>query len=71
VAESLGTSAERFAAFSEQSVTAAVDNSGAASAQLAAAGDALPALRIVEFIGGLVIAALVLAGYGQRLREYR
>ena len=38
---------------------------------MSSAADGLAVLRVVLFLAGLSVAALVLVGYGQRLREYR
>jgi len=50
--------------------TAAALGEQAASA-MSSAADGLAVLRVLAFLAGLVVAALVLVGYGQRLREYR
>jgi hypothetical protein len=38
---------------------------------MSATTDGLATLRVVCFVAGLLVAALVLVGYSQRLREYR
>jgi len=50
--------------------TAATLGEQAASA-MSSAADGLAMLRALAFVAGLTVAALVLAGYSQRLREYR
>ncbi len=50
--------------------TAATLGEQAASA-MSSAADGLATLRVLAFLAGMVVAALVLVGYSQRLREYR
>lgn len=66
-----GDSATAFAAFDEQSGYTASALTATAAARMSTAADGLAGLRVVVFLGGLLVAALVLAGYGQRAREYR
>ncbi len=71
VAASLGTASSAFGQFSADSKELADQYTAAAITDLASSGDDLPALRMVVFFAGLAVAALAIAGYGQRLREYR
>ena len=71
VAASLGTVSAVFEQFSADSKELADQYTAAAITDLASSGDGLPPLRLVVFFAGLAVAALALAGYGQRLREYR
>ncbi len=66
-----GEAALAFSAFdSASSSTAEVLRERAASA-MTSAPDGLALLRVLSFLAGLGVAALVLVGYSQRLREYR
>jgi hypothetical protein len=71
VTASLGSGSAVFEQFAADSKGAADQNTAAALADLGSSADGLPALRVVVFLAGLAVAALALAGYGQRLREYR
>jgi hypothetical protein len=66
-----GAAASAFAAFDEQSGSTAASFAGAAAYAMSTAPDGLAGLRVVVFLGGLLVGAFVLVGYGQRLREYR
>ncbi len=66
-----GDASSSFADFDlASSDTAAALGEQAASA-MSSAADGLAALRLLAFLAGLLVAVLVLVGYGQRLREYR
>jgi len=60
-----------FSAFSAESDKLAASLGKEAAAAMATEGNGLGWLRVVVFITGLLVAALTLAGFGQRLREYR
>ncbi|MFI0524683.1 MAG: hypothetical protein ACH37H_01145 [Ilumatobacteraceae bacterium] len=66
-----GEAAIAFAAFDEASSAAAASLGAEAASAMSSAADGLAVLRVVLFLAGLSVAALVLVGYGQRLREYR
>jgi hypothetical protein len=61
----------QFAAFDRAVSDVVSRERGSAVSQLDAAADPLRALRVVVFLVGIVAAALVVIGYGQRLKEYR
>jgi len=67
----LNRSARAFDSFSSGVEQVVQARSSASEADLADAGSGLGTTRIVLVIGALVAAGLVIAGYGQRLREYR
>lgn len=71
VANSLSSGRDLFDAFSSSSDEVAQARIDEATAALAASSDGLAAMRVLVFLAGLLVAALALAGYGQRLREYR
>lgn len=66
-----GDAAAAFEAFDGVSSDAAALLGRKAASAMSSATDGLAGLRIVVFLAGLIVAALVLVGYGQRLREYR
>lgn len=66
-----GDAAAAFEAFDGVSRDAAALLGHKAASAMSSAADGLAGLRIVVFLAGLIVAALVLVGYGQRLREYR
>ena len=66
-----GEAAVAFADFDTVSRDAAAMLGVQAASAMSSAADGLAALRVLAFLAGLVVAALVLVGYGQRLREYR
>jgi uncharacterized membrane protein len=66
-----GASASAFAAFDEQSGSTASALTATAASAMSSAPDGLAGLRVVVFLGGLLVGAFVLVGYGQRVREYR
>lgn len=57
--------------FADRSSTALAARSQAAATTLADAVDPLGALQVIVVVAGLAAAGLAVAGYGQRLREYR
>ena len=71
VANSLTTGGDMFDAFALSSDEVAQARIDAATDQLSSSRDGLAAMRVLVFLAGLLVAALALAGYGQRLREYR
>ena len=66
-----GVAAVTFTEFDTASGSMAASLGAHASAEMSAASGGLSGLRTVVFLAGLLCAALVLVGYGQRLREYR
>jgi len=66
-----GEAAMTFAAFDSASSETAATLGEQAAIAMSSAADGLATLRVLAFLAGLVIAALVLVGYSQRLREYR
>jgi hypothetical protein len=76
VAASLGTQdtatvSGPFDKFATSSQTVLQDSATAARRALADSTSSLETVRITAFLVGLLAAVLTLAGYGQRLREYR
>ncbi|MEQ1701816.1 MAG: hypothetical protein ABMA25_17035 [Ilumatobacteraceae bacterium] len=71
VGNSLTTGRDVFDAFGLSSDEIAQTRIDAASDGLAASSDGLAVMRVLVFLAGLLVAALAIAGYGQRLREYR
>ncbi|MDO8363365.1 MAG: hypothetical protein Q7V88_10755, partial [Actinomycetota bacterium] len=68
---SLGDGSEAFASFASDSSDVAQAFTSSAVSELSGSASGLGGLRAVVFIAGLVVAALAVAGFGQRLREYR
>ncbi len=66
-----GDAATSFAAFDNQITSTAATLGDDAATAMSSAADGLAALRVLAFLAGLAIAALVIVGYSQRLREYR
>lgn len=66
-----GDAATSFAAFDNQITSTAATLGDDAALAMSSAADGLGALRLLAFLAGLAVAALVIVGYGQRLREYR
>jgi hypothetical protein len=66
-----GESAIAFTSLDEASRGVAASLGQGAAAAMSATTDGLAILRVVCFVAGLLVAALVLVGYSQRLREYR
>jgi len=66
-----GEAALAFAEFDVVSRDTATTLGQQAAAAMSSADDGLALLRVLSFLAGLVVAALVLIGYSQRLREYR
>lgn len=71
VENSLSIGRQVFDAFALSSDEIAETRIDAASDGLASSSDGLAVMRVLVFLAGLLVAALALAGYGQRLREYR
>lgn len=68
---SLGEASAAFEAFASttQQVTAGLGSE--ADSSMSTSSNGLGAIRVLVLLGGFLVAALALAGYGQRLREYR
>ena len=66
-----GAASVAFAEFDAVSSEVAAQLGDDAAAAMSAAPEGLATLRVFVFLGGLLVAALVLVGYGQRLKEYR
>ena len=66
-----GDAALAFAAFDRASSETAASLGAQAATAMSSAADGLAALRVVAFLAGLAVAAMVIVGYSQRLREYR
>ena len=71
VQSSLTMASAAFDKFAGASETVTANLSSDASRAMSTSSNGLGAMRVLVLIGGLLIAALTLAGYGQRLREYR
>ena len=66
-----GGAASAFANFDGASADTAATLGEQAASAMSSAADGLAMLRVLAFLAGLAVAALVLVGYSQRLREYR
>lgn len=66
-----GEARDAFQTFSTTSGKLASTLGSDAAVAMSPDGNGLGGLRFIVFIGGLLVAALTIAGYGQRLREFR
>lgn len=68
---SLRESARVFGGFDQASETVTINSASEAAVEFDGAGDGLGLVRTLAIGVGLLAAGLALAGYGQRLKEYR